>query len=88
MLALRLPFNPASVLLVKDLHRFIRNHLAGAAYGTVDGPHGAGPYGFADEFNLQARVTSLAYAREQDVAFQLHLPGVILAPISTRVNDR
>ena len=79
MLRLRLRLDPASIFLVKDFDRVVWNHFTRAAYGTVDGPHRAGSYGFADKFNLQARVTSLAYAREQDVAFQLDLPGAILA---------
>ena len=77
-------FNPASILLVKDLDRFIRNHFTRAAHGTVDGPHSAGPYGFADKFDLQARVTSLAYAWEQDVAFQLDLPVLYSKRIDKR----
>src|SRR5438132_11227942 len=72
-------FNPASSFLVKDFDGFVRNHLTRAAYGTVDGPHGTGSYRFPDKFNPQPRVTSLAYAWEQHVTFQLNLPGVILA---------
>ena len=77
MLALGPRLDPLSIFLVVDFDGIIGNHFAGAADGTVDGPHGAGPYRFTDKFDFQPCVAPLARALEQDVAFQLNLRGVI-----------
>ena len=60
MLALRPRLDPLSIFLVINFDGIIGNHFAGSADGTIDRPHGAGPYRFTDKFDLQRRVTALA----------------------------
>ena len=81
MLGFRPAFNPASIFLVEDFDRLVRNHLARAAYRTVDGPHGACTHRLGNKLNLQLCGTPLTSTRDQDVAFQLNLRGGILAPL-------
>ena len=64
MLALGPRLDPLSIFLVVDFDGIIGNHFAGAADGTVDGPHGAGPHRFTDKFDFQPRVAALARALE------------------------